>query len=262
MTRTYHKLPALCTANVPSPFGTPALDGFLVKSGHRAANGNVHWALIWPDFARFLGLSPKALENLPWNDINWHLAVAALKRGYDPKCVLALKVPAGRRSDALTAAAALGFDPAFLWPVHAHAWSENRRYRPNSPMIRRARSRQVLAVAAGLRAFCLAIARRKAEQKSHYTAQELAELRLDGLPIGVAQVRRMARAQGWRFLKLRPRQDRRSVRFFIAADLPAEAQADLGSRIQGQHSSGFYARLRNAIACCRAAYLDVRHDPA
>lgn len=100
---------------------TPAGDGFAIHDRHRAANGNIHWRLIWRDFASFVGLTD---DDLISHDPLWlrdKLSMAAIARGYDYSCVGALLNPYVR-ADATSYAAALGFDPIHLWPATASKW--------------------------------------------------------------------------------------------------------------------------------------------
>lgn len=100
---------------------TPAGDGFQIQDHHRAANGNIQWRLIWRDFATFVGLSD---EDLVSHDPLWlrdKLSMAAIARGYDYSCVGALLTP-HVRGLAISHAAALGFDPIYLWPATASKW--------------------------------------------------------------------------------------------------------------------------------------------
>lgn len=100
---------------------TPAGDGFAIHDRHRAANGNIHWRLIWRDFASFVGLTD---DDLVSHDPLWlhdKLSMAAIARGYDYSCVGALLNPYVR-SDAIAYAAALGFHPLYLWPATAKKW--------------------------------------------------------------------------------------------------------------------------------------------
>jgi hypothetical protein len=100
---------------------TPAGEGFVIQDGHRAANGNIQWRLIWRDFAGFLGLTDADLVS---HDPLWlrdKLSIAAIARGYDYSCVGALLNPYVR-ADAISYAAALGFDPIYLWPAMASKW--------------------------------------------------------------------------------------------------------------------------------------------
>lgn len=126
MTAVYHKPASDCTVFVLSrnetPGGkTPAADGFQILDKHRAANGNIQWRLVWRDFATFIGLTD---EDLVSHDPLWlrdKLSMAAIARGYDYSCVGALLNP-HVRSDAIAYAAALGFDPIYLWPATVSKW--------------------------------------------------------------------------------------------------------------------------------------------
>lgn len=127
MSATYHKPTALCTANVPSqnetePKRTPAMDGFQIMPAHRSEAGNVRWNLIFLDFADFLQV-PRAevLSGGRWTQ-RTVLEVAATSAGYDPRCVGALESSGGAYRRKFAAAAALGFDPIYLWPARAVTW--------------------------------------------------------------------------------------------------------------------------------------------
>lgn len=127
MSLTYHKPTALCTANVPSqnetePKRTPAMDGFQIMPAHRSETGNVRWNLIFLDFADFLQV-PRAevLSGGRWTQ-RTVLEEAATSAGYDPRCVSALESSGGAYRRKFAAAAALGFDPIYLWPARATTW--------------------------------------------------------------------------------------------------------------------------------------------
>lgn len=127
MSVTYHKAYLDRTVFVPSRNETelnrtPAMDGFRICSGRRASNGNVHWRLIWPDFACFLGVADSEIRKHAPYDRPAALAEAAAAKGYDPLCVKALGGSSTKMTLALRSAVALGFDPIYLWPATASKW--------------------------------------------------------------------------------------------------------------------------------------------
>lgn len=127
MNHAYHNASAQCTGFVPSQDEakqrTPASDGFTIRAAHRADNGNVYWKLIWVDFADFLGCDPSTILHLRsrWKSRD-KLKDAAHAAGYAPECVDALESSGGHYCRKFRAAAALGFDPIYLWPATASKW--------------------------------------------------------------------------------------------------------------------------------------------
>ena len=112
---------------------TPAGDGFVILPRHRDdRTGNIHWRLIWRDFAHFLGVSD---DDILDHDPLWlrdRLSATAEARGYDGSCVGALCWSLVLdRQDALTYAAALGFDPIHLWPGRCARWPRELQYLPS-----------------------------------------------------------------------------------------------------------------------------------
>lgn len=135
MTYRYHNASTDRTTFVLSQDGTrrtPADDGFVILPRHRDdRTGNIHWRLIWRDFAHFLGVSD---DDILDHDPLWlrdRLSATAEARGYDGCCVGALCwTLVLDRQDALTYAAALGFDPIHLWPGRCGRWPRELQYLP------------------------------------------------------------------------------------------------------------------------------------
>jgi hypothetical protein len=129
MSVAYHNASTECTSFVPpqneGELRTPASDGFTIRAAHRADNGNVHWRLVWPDFAEFLGVPDSEIRKLEPYYRSGALAEAAASKGYDPSCVGALSAYVSKRTRALRSAAALGFDPIYLWPATASKWPKH-----------------------------------------------------------------------------------------------------------------------------------------
>ena len=114
MRSTYHNDASICTAFVPSHKRTLASDGFSIGELQRCPNGNVSWTRTQPALAAFLGFPLTENQRVCWrSELEW--------RGYDPDCLKALRRP-HMPSAALSHAAALGFDPIYLWPATASKW--------------------------------------------------------------------------------------------------------------------------------------------
>jgi putative transposase len=70
--------------------------------------------------------------------------------------------------------------------------------------------------------------------KTHLTAQEIADLKLDGLPTSARRVRSWAADRGWDFFE---KSDKFGGRHFAIASLPEAAQADLKARRSGNRKT-------------------------
>ncbi|WP_446653092.1 hypothetical protein [Blastomonas sp.] len=105
---------------------TPKGDGFVILPEHRGLSGNIQWGLIWRDFAKFVGIAQCDILSRDPMWIRDELSEAARQCGYDHRCVGALCLMlAETPEEAHNYAAALGFDPIYLWPTRAARWPEH-----------------------------------------------------------------------------------------------------------------------------------------
>jgi hypothetical protein len=72
------------------------------------------------------------------------------------------------------------------------------------------------------------------KRQTHLTAQQIADLKLEGMPTSARRVRSWAEDRGWEFIA---KPDNQGGRHFAISSLPASAQADLKARWAGQRKA-------------------------